>query len=188
MRNTNSRLSYFGKACLSVACALFFSACDVTFINPLPDSLSFARDERLLGRWKALDKKERPNHVTFNSGSDGEFIIHSEAGDPAMVLRARALKIDESSYMVLNDSDTTKRKGYLLAKYVITGDRMKIWLVDEKKVRQAVTDGKLKGEIGKETYAGVTVTDTPEKILDYLKTTGDDAFEFLVDFEKVADK
>jgi hypothetical protein len=105
-----------------------------------------------------------------------------------MVLKARALKIDESSYMVLNDSDITKRKGYLLAKYVITGDRMKVWLVDEKKVRQAVTDGKLKGKIGKETYAGVTVTDTPEKILDYLKTTGDDAFEFLVDFEKVADK
>lgn len=188
MRNTSSRLNYFCKAYLVIACALFFSACEVTFINPLPDSLSVARDERLLGRWKDLDKKEHPAYVRFDSGSDGEFIIHFESDDPDVVLSARTLRIDESSYLVLKDSDTTKRKGYLLAKYVVTGDRMKVWLVDEKKVRQAVRDGKLKGEIGKETYAGVTVTDTPEKILDYLKTAGDGAFEFLVDFEKVADK
>jgi hypothetical protein len=188
MRNTKSRLSYLGKACLSVACALFFSACEVTLVNPLPDSLSAPRDERLLGRWKDLNKTEGPGYIRFDSGSDGEVIIRFESDAPDIALSARTLRIDESGYLALRDSEMTKRKGYLLVKYAITGDRMKVWLLNEKKVRQAIWEGKLKGEIGKETYSGVTVTDTQEKILDYIKTGGDGAFESPLEFEKVADK
>jgi hypothetical protein len=134
------------------------------------------------------DENGHVGYVRLDARQKDELIIHFETGDPKVVLSATVLKIDGDSYLVLNDSDATKRKGYLLAKYLITGDRMKVWLIDEKKVRQAIRDGKLKGEIGRETYAGSTITDTPEKILGYLKTAGDDALEFLADFEKVADK
>ncbi|HEX8922320.1 MAG TPA: hypothetical protein VF766_12670 [Pyrinomonadaceae bacterium] len=188
MRNKSSRLSYFWKTCLGLACALLFSACDVTFINPLPDSLKVERDERLSGKWTTRDEEGHLGYAEFVSRGESEFDVHFEAGDPNVVFRVSSAKIDGSTFMIIKTTDAAKKEGYFLAKYVIKGDKLKVWLLDEKKVRQAVRDGRLKGEIGKETYAGVTITDSAEKILAYLKTAGDDAFKVFAAFEKVAGK
>lgn len=189
MKASLSTLKSFYKACLIVVCAFALSACEVSFINPLPASLRTARpDQRLLGRWLGRDDQGNPNYVRFVRGAEGELNILFDAGDPSFAFRATTLKIDNSSYMTLSKAGEPKREGYLLAKYIITGDRMRVWLLDTQKAKQAIKEGKLKGEVGNESYAGVTVTDTPERILSFIKASGDGGFKFLADFEKAADK
>ena len=189
MKPASPRLNSFFKACLVAVCALLLNACEVTFTSPLPESLFAAgRDEQLLGRWKAEDEPEEKGYVRIVEGENDEVLVRFESGDPDNVLRATTLKIDNSSYLKLTDEDSTKRKGYMLVRYTIVGDSLKVWLLDDKRVREAIRDGKLKGEFGPETYSGASVTDSPEKILGYIRTGGDDAFKFLNEFRKVADK
>jgi hypothetical protein len=183
-----STFKSFYKACLVVACALALSACEVTFINPLPASLATGPDHRLVGRWLGRNDDGNPEYLRFVVGRDGELNILFDSNEPNSGFRATTLKIDGAGYLALMKVGDGGKYGYLLAKYVITGKRMKVWLMDAGKVKQAIRDGKLKGVIGNESYAGVTVTDTTEKILSFIKRAGDDGFKYLADFEKVADK
>jgi hypothetical protein len=185
MKLTPTSLKSFYRACLTVACALLLQACEVSFTNPLSQSLYTAPDVRLLGKWVGRDDAGNAGDVRVARTPHGEMIVSFERADPNFVFKVDTLKIDGSSYMALTGFDGGRWRGYLLAKYVIRRGRIKVWLVDEKKVRQAIREGILKGRAGNASYEDSTVTDTPQKILSYLKTAGDDAFKFLGEFERV---
>lgn len=182
------RFSFFFKASLVVAFAVALSACEVIFINPLPASLTVPRDERLLGRWVTDGDEGRPGYVMFVKGANDEINVLFEAGDPNVMFRLTSLKIYGSTYLLVKSTDPQHNEGYLLAKYFISGDRMKVWLLDDKKMRRAVESAKLKGEFGPESYSGVKVTDSAENVLRYIRAGGNEPFKLLAEFRRVADK
>lgn len=188
MSNKRRFLKGFVKASLLITSALLFTACDVTFTNPLPASFNVERDERLSGKWMTRDEEGKAGYVEFVNLGDREFAINFEANDPNVILKASCARIDDSSYLIIKPTDPKELRGYLLARYSIAGDRLKVWLLRQEKFKQAVREGKLKGQVGPESYAGVTITDTPEKILEFIRTNRDRVFETLAEFERVTDK
>ena len=84
--------------------------------------------------------------------------------------------INSRNYMILRYVDVSKARGFQIAKYEIDSDKLTIWILDLEKIKQAVKEGKLKGEIGTGMLPGVEITDGWAKINALLKSPNSDDF------------
>ena len=90
--------------------------------------------------------------------------------------------------MNLSPTDEYRDKGYLIVRYAVSDDELKVWIPDADMVKNGITQGKIKGQPGR-ALGPPTVSDSPEKIVALLEASGgDDLFKFLVKFERVKSK
>lgn len=169
---------------LLAVCAL--PACEVSLPRPLSDAREAKPDERLLGKWLSRDD-EKNGHIQFDRGAGAEMTISMfgpRGGERNPVFKMFTTTLGGRSYMNLRLADDMEGTDCLPARYEVAGDELTVWLLDPKKVKEAIAHGKLKGEDG--MYGAVLITDTPARVKTLLTSPGGDAlFEVFGKFSRV---
>jgi hypothetical protein len=148
-------------------------------------------DNRLLGEWIATDGKNTGDYIRFDQGPNMEMSISAFGADiteqnPAFTMFTT--RLGKHYYMNLNPTDEDRGKGYLIVRYTVSGDELKVWILDDDKVKSAITQGKIKGQPGR-ALGSTTVSDSAEKIAALLEASGgDDLFKLFVKFKRVKRK
>src|SRR5262249_10821454 len=137
----NLSLRALVRALAFLLAACIFSGCEVVFLNSLSGPQDATLDKRLLGEWVAKDEKDSDVHIRFDRGSNMEMGI-SAFGDDITVLNPAftmfTTKLGEHYYMQLNPTDEDRDKGYLIVRYMVSGDELTLWILDDDKVKSAI--------------------------------------------------
>jgi hypothetical protein len=88
--------------------------------------------------------------------------------------------------MSLKPRDEEIGKGYLLARYSVEGNALKIWLLDSPLIDGAISRGQLESDKGGSSTT--TLTDSPKKLVRFIAEheNAPDLFEYLGTFRKDA--
>jgi hypothetical protein len=170
--------------------ALLLAGCVPTSENPIA-AKSGAADPALAGTWHGKTDDGTPLYIHFLPTKDGAFtaLLIPETGEPPekadkadwSVFRIVTAEVKGTRYIsALWDLDGGKpveahEKGYHLMRYAIGADgSLRIFMVDEAKLIQAVKDGKVEGKVEGEgsTAPGsgdVRLTASSEKLIKFLK-------------------
>ncbi len=183
MKASLSQLSRIG---LILLIAWFSSSCLIVSKESLIDPRTIKPDERLIGRWAGTDKLA-DTYALFKQGSvlESNIIAGKEpVKESELMFEYFAGAIGKHQYLSLKLRDEPASEGYLLARYAIEGDELKIWLLDSTLVDAAIAQGKLKGHRG--GSSSTTLTDHRKKILAFIIANEDskDLFEFLGAFKR----
>jgi len=65
-------------------------------------------------------------------------------------------RLGKHDYMNLSPTDEYKGKGFLIVKYAVSGDELTLWILDDDKVKNAITQGRIKGQPGRR-FGPITV-------------------------------
>ena len=76
-------------------------------------------------------------------------------------------------------------EGYFIVRYSITGDKLAVSLFAGDKIKRAIDQGKLKGEIKGDMLTSLEITDSSENISTFIRRSSDDLFFHLFDLQKV---
>jgi hypothetical protein len=187
---------------LAAAC-LLMAGCDSK--NPLSDPTQSKPDPRLAGLWRAKDPNGGVEY--YHVGRAGEklpesvmevvAVTHQKDGqlkDPAVMLMFPTVLgktaflnvgIDGSSHQQ-SAVDCLKQEGwkpgvleiYSILKYCIEGDTLLLWTMAEDAKEQAITSGKIKGDVPEKGKIGSShFTDTTENVARFVAAAGDGLFE-----------
>jgi len=179
------------KALLAAVLCLLASGCDDSK-NPLSDPQTSKADERLVGVWR---ERSDDGEVYYHVGHAGEKfpagmmrvveITHSKGKvePPEEYLIFPAVIGDKTYLNVIlgGDKKLAKRldeKGwnsdavecYTFLKYQFDGDKLVVWLIDEKAKEQAIKSGKVKGVVERDMGK---FTDTSENVARFVAGAGD---------------
>ena len=182
--------------------SLLLPACVPESMNPLSDPASATVDKRLLGVWIGkMAGEEEDQYVHFveaeNSITEIVLVSHQEKREAGVAFyKMHPTTIGKTRYMNVKPyapedfknselAEEIKSQGYIFARYAISGQGiLNIWILMDKKVREAVKKQQLKGKIAKGEGA-VTITDTSEHIIKFLNADHqDDIFELMFTFRK----
>jgi hypothetical protein len=191
MNITRSKLISFCRICFVFSYAAIFSGCFVVFTDLPPKSLIIKEDKRLLGRWAGQDQGNRYFVQFDRSNREINISLFGEKSDLGYrnpIFRMVTTKVDGYCYMILRPTDSPDSEGYLIAKYIVTDDKLTIWMLNVDRVKKPIMEGNLRGEIGTGMFAAVTITEGSEKITALLKSPENDLFMRVGEFEKVAAK
>lgn len=99
-------------------------------------------------------------------------------------------KIGGQDYMILRCVDTSKGRGFQIARYAIKDNKkLSIWILSVDRVEKAVKDREIKGEVGIGMLPDVTITDNWSKITALLESAqSNDYLISLGEVERVAAK
>jgi hypothetical protein len=185
----NTRTVLFLVACLAV------SGCDDSK-NPLSDPKTSKADERLIGVW--LDRTS-DGDVYYHVGHRGGFprsvlwvveIRHHKGRieSPEEYLIFPTVIGNKTYLNMILDGDTgqvkrLKEKGwkaeavdnYTFFRYEFDGDKLTVWVIDERAKAQAIQSGKVNGVIGKGNLA--QFTDTTENVARFVGEAGDSLWD-----------
>jgi hypothetical protein len=184
-------LRVFVRAFAFPLMACIFTGCEVFFLNPLSTPQDATLDNRLMGEWVSTDGKKTGDHIRFDQGPNMEMHISVFGDDiteqnPAFTMFTT--KLGKHYYMNLSPTDEYKGKGYLIVRYTVSGDELKVWILDDAKVKSAITHGKIKGQPGR-VLGPTTVSDSTEKIVALIEASGgNDLFVPFVRFERIKQK
>ena len=186
------RLNLILKILIILAMAVFFSACETVFLNPLSDLRDSKSDKRLLGKWSIKGEKYNGAYLQFDGGSNLKHNLFAVFGgdtqEQNLVFTMFTTRIGKYSYMNLNPADKDKDKGYLIVRYAVDGNQLTVWILDTDKIKTAIKSGKLKGTPG-QSFGTTTVSDTPANIEAFLGSPDNgDLFQDAWRFEKVESK
>ena len=77
----------------------------------------------------------------------------------------------------------------MLARYEMKGDEMTVWLLDCDKVKAAIVQKKLKGEVGQGDAPTITITDAANNVRAFLESPeSSELFKYLGTFERIKAK
>jgi hypothetical protein len=201
-RNRNTSLALFLAAvCLSA------SSCAPASVHPLSDDKTSTRDDRLVGRWRAVDPavKDGEANVTISKSKDSGMrldvvIKDTLPGAPKEQNEQYAsflytTTIDSQWYMTISTlaAETEKKLDtFTILHYgFLDKDTLEVRLMDDGKIAAAIRAKELRGTVKtkKETaylfaiipigYKTeiVTISDSPEAIARFLKKHGRDCFD-----------
>lgn len=177
MKNLSRILTLFVMLCLQ--------GCYPTFDHAVVDPKLVPRDNRLTGLWeidKGFSGEQDKNAYGFLLFLPCEQVYcltmysmdDKESG--AIHFTALAGVIDGVGYMNYKEYDELEDEDaeYELARYEISGEgTLRLRLTDKEKVRQAIADDMIQGEIeegeGEWSYSTVHVTSGPETLAELLK-------------------
>ena len=169
---------------LALLPVLFLGGCEVVFTHA--PAGKFQEDRALVGGWINEEKKKDPTTLRFDRGTGGEIkvsFLPADHDERNPVLTARVLLIANHAYLILNPTNEDKDKGFLIARYEITGDDLVIWLPNEEKFKALITQKRI---IGKSESMGALVTDSPNNIAKLLASKdSEDAFEIFGRFRRI---
>lgn len=168
------------------ALGFFVSSCVVVFNNPLFESSEI--DKNLLGKWIITNQKGE-GYLRFTSDSDKEISLWTSKDNKSeeKIAQITLNKIGRESFAQIKpiENDDDDERAYLLAKYEIIGDSLTIWILDEKKLKAKVLEGKIKGEIGRN--GEVIISETAKEFTKFLRSNKDESLFKLFDNLKRAD-
>ncbi|MGH9942512.1 MAG: hypothetical protein ACRD9R_09195 [Pyrinomonadaceae bacterium] len=169
--------------------ALSASSCIVVSVHPLVDPASARKpDQELRGRWAGRDAELQGIYAQFDGNASMETNILSGKGNeakPKLAFEVANAKIGKHQYMSLKPRDESVGKGYLIVRYAIAGDELKVWLLDAAEVSAAISEGQLKSGDGG-VASTTNITDSPAKIAAFIEAREDtELFEYLGTFKKV---
>jgi len=173
------------KISIAFLCAVITTSCVVQFKAPLPRSLKTRQDPRLIGKWVGQDEQGHRAFVQCTRGPGGETSISftgenidtgensdsSYLGYRNPVFRMVTTTIDHQDYMIMRYADVSNGRGYQIARYTVEGDELTIWLTSVDKVKQAIRNKQLRGDVGLGMLPVVTISDSWPKIAALLKST-----------------
>ncbi|HKP37121.1 MAG TPA: hypothetical protein VJT71_09690 [Pyrinomonadaceae bacterium] len=167
--------------CVVVLCsAALLSGCTVFLDTELPRSIKTRPDPRLIGRW-VLEDKDGPVIVEFARARNGLTNLSLETGNPSLdrnpIFSLTTTRINGRNFMIVKVVAGPERiRSFQLSRYEIVGKKLTIWYLNLEKLKTAVQDGKLKGEMGMGMLAGVTVKDRWANIASFLKFPDSDEY------------
>src|SRR5882762_3069176 len=147
---------------LALLPVLFLGGCEVVFTHA--PAGKFQEDRALVGGWINEERKKDPTTLRFDRGTGGEIkvsFLPADHDERNPVLTARVLLIANHAYLILNPTNEDKDKGFLIARYEITGDDLVIWLPTEEKFKALITQ---KSIIGRAGGMGALITDRTNNI------------------------
>lgn len=183
MKASLSQLSRIG---LILLLACLGSSCLIVSKESLIDPNKSKPDDRLIGRWVGTDKLSDV-YALFKQGTvlESNIIAGKEpVKESELMFEYFTGAIGKYQYLSLKMRDEPASEGYLLARYTIAGDELRIWLLDSPLVDAAIAQGKLKSDKG--NSSSTTLTNSRKKILAFIIANEDskDLFEFLGAFKK----
>lgn len=165
--------------------AIVSSSCLVVSKHSLIDPLKAKPDPRLQGRWIGTDKLDDVYAVFDGRSSLETNILGKGPGEKSeRMFDVVTGQIGKYQYMSLKPRAESIGSEYLLARYSIEGNELKIWLLDSTLIDAAVSQGKLKG--GKSGSSTTVLIDSQKDVAAFIAANqnSDELFEFLSTFKK----
>ena len=164
--------------------ALFLSGCEVMFTHA--PAGKFRTDKSLIGTWIAQEKGKEAMTLKLDQGAGEEIKVSILPPDPDErnpVFTGNVLVIANRSYLVLNPTNEDRDKGFLIARYEITGEELATWIPNEEKFKTLIQQKRI---IGESRSMGALVSDSPENVAKLFESKDiEDAFEPFGTFRRV---
>lgn len=176
------------RTALGFVLCLILIGCDDSK-NPLSDPQASKADERLVGVW--LEEESEACYFIGDAGAkfpEGVMRIvavtlrDGKLDSPADYLAYPTVLGDKTYLNLVIDDEQVRRLGdkgwktdvvecYTFLRYQLDGDKLVVWLIDEKAKEEAIKSGKVKGLI--EPNEPARFTDTTENIARFVVDAGD---------------
>jgi hypothetical protein len=177
----------FARLALLLIAAILSTSCLILTEQQLIDPHNTRTDRRLKGRWVGTDKLDDV-YALFDGGSSlkSNIMGKGETAKSDVTFDVANGRIGKYWYLSLKPRDDSADKGYLLVRYSIERNQLKVWLLDSPLIDTAIADGKLKGD--KSSSSNTMLTDNPEKLRAFIIQHENDGnlFEYLGTFKKVS--
>lgn len=145
---------------------LVLASCAVDATRPLTPAASAKADPALVGTWRSNEKKAM-TFVVSAKGAQVHIDIEGEKKPMAFEGHVSVLAPDLKVLNLREVSGETPSTTWLFVRYAVKADgSLDTWLVNETLASEALNAGTLTGHRGQ--YGGVTLEDTPEKMVAFL--------------------
>jgi hypothetical protein len=145
----------------------------------------FRTDKALIGSWITREKGKETT-LKFEKGEGEQIKISFLPANPDEhnpLFTANILVIANHSYLVLNPTNEDRDKGFLIARYEITGEELVTWLPNEERFKALIQRKRIMGEA---RSMSVLVSDSPDNLAKLFESKDiEDAFEPLGTFRRV---
>ena len=172
------------KAFLIALLCVFLSGCDVVFISPLIDPKDSVVDRRLIGKWSILDGPLHEKSYIDIKQSNQKLIIASVTSKKLkdkLMKEFYTISCNEKSFIVAAYTgrvEKKEQKGYLVIKYKLESDSLKLWLATPTMFKAAIEAGQLHGKAG-EAFDSTLIVEPANEALKFLCSSDDKMFEYL---------
>jgi hypothetical protein len=172
---------------------LLFSGCMVSFDKPLPGSRMFTANPALLGRWSGKDEHGNRYFIQFDKSRTRDFNVaiigaDYDLGYPNPLFKVTTTRIGAFDYLVVNVPIPEPHTEYMLARYSIDKDKLRIWILSVDKVKEAIKNRQVEGRVVTGSwFTSVIVSSSPADIVQFLKRPQSaDLFTLFGEYAKVS--
>ena len=176
---------------LSIAMlVLSLSGCDVVFISPLLDPKDAIADARLAGRWSVPASPLHEKGYIEIKQSGRKLVV---AAVTSRELKNKLMKefytisCNEKNFIVAAYTgrvEKREQKGYLVIRYKLENDSLKLWLAIPAMFKAAIEAGELHGKAG-QPFDSTIIVEPPNEALKFLCSADDKMFELLGEVKRV---
>ncbi len=171
---------------LAAGLSVSIAACVPEFETALSEGP--AADPAVLGTWTAAVQDDNETMlIDIAVAGDGITVTMRDpkGSDEKLAFKGRTAEVNGVRYVSLTPDDPEKmgaggaKVGYLLFRYALDGEAIKVWGLDTQAVAKAVESGKLKGTVtGSGTDTQPKITATSAEVAAFLSTDeGQAAFQ-----------
>ncbi|HYX72706.1 MAG TPA: hypothetical protein VE732_08045 [Nitrososphaera sp.] len=178
------------KAFLMSMLCLSLSGCDVVFINPLIDPKDATVDTRLVGKWRVTDSPLFEKGYINIKQSAQKLVIASVTPkklEDKLMKEFYIISCNGKSFIVAaytGRAEKRGQKGYLVIRYKLENDSLKLWLAIPAMFRAAIEEGKLHGKAG-EAFDSTFIVEPADEALKFLCSSDDKMFGYLGEVKRV---
>ncbi|HEX8161074.1 MAG TPA: hypothetical protein VF538_04340 [Pyrinomonadaceae bacterium] len=178
------------KALLIATLCLSLSGCDVVFINPLIDPKDAVADTRLVGKWSVPDSPLHEKGYIDIKQSGRKLIIASAAPKKLkdkLMKEFYTISCGEKNFIVAAYTGRVgkgEQKGYLVIRYRLENDSLKLWLAVPAMFKAAVEAGRLHGKAG-EAFDSTIIVEPTNEASKFLCSSDDQMFEYFGEVKRV---
>ena len=177
------------KVLLIAILVLSLSGCDVVFISPLIDPKDATVDTRLAGRWNVPASPLHEKGYIDIKRSGRKLIVASvtskELKDKLMK-EFYTLSCNERNFIVAAYTgrvEKRERKGYMVMRYQLENDSLKLSLAIPAMFKAALAAGQLHGKAGA-AFDSTIITEPAHEALKFLCSADEKMFEHLAEVKK----
>lgn len=178
------------KALLIAVLSLSLSGCDVVFISPLVDPKEATADARLVGKWSVPDSPLHEKGYIDIKQSGRKLIIASVTSKKLkdkLMKEFYTISCNEKNFIVAAYTGRVEKrehKGYLVIKYKLENDSLKLWLAIPAMFKAAIAAGELQGQV-RGAFDSTIIVDPTNKALKFLCSSDDKMFDSLGEVKRV---
>lgn len=169
---------------------LSLSGCDVVFISPLIDPKDTIVDMRLVGKWSVPDTQLYGKGYINIKQSGRKLIIASVTSKKLkdkLMEEFYTVSCNEKNFIVAAYTgrvEKKEQKGYLVIRYKLENDSLKLWLAMPAMFKAAIEEGKLRGKTG-EAFDSTMIVEPADGALKFLCSSDDKMFGDLAEVKRV---
>lgn len=178
------------KALLIAMLGLSLAGCDVVFISPLLDPKDAVADTRLAGKWAVSGSPLHEKGYIDIKQSGRKFIIASVTSKELknkLMKEFYTVSCNERNFIVTAYTGRVKKreqKGYLVIRYKLENDSLKLWLAIPAMFNAAIESGELHGKAG-EPFDSTVIVDPTQEALKFLCSADDKMFGDLGEVKRI---